>query len=142
MSFICLFVDVDHFKQINDTYGHPVGDQVLRHIAHIIREQVRTIDIVARYGGEEFTVILLQTAENKAMEVAERIRNRIERQPYLKDDGQAITLTASIGVNTLQPEDCTDDLRKNAQQFVGRADGALYTAKNTGRNKTVCYTGD
>ena len=138
----CLFVDIDHFKQINDTYGHPVGDQVLRHIAHIIREQVRTIDIVARYGGEEFTVILLQTAENKAMEVAERIRNRIERQPYLKDDGQAITLTASIGVNTLQPEDCTDDLRKNAQQFVGRADGALYTAKNTGRNKTVCYTGD
>lgn len=135
----CLFVDVDHFKRINDTYGHPVGDQVLRHIAHIIREQVRTIDIVARYGGEEFTVILLQTAETKAIEVAERIRNRIEHQPYLKDDGKAITLTASIGVNTLLPQDCTDDLRKTAKQFVERADEALYTAKHTGRNKIVYY---
>lgn len=136
----CLFVDVDYFKRINDTYGHPVGDQVLRHVAHIIREQVRTIDIVARYGGEEFTVILLQSAETRAMEIAERIRNRIERQPYLKDDGEAINLTASIGVNTLLPEDCTDDLRKSARQFVERADEALYTAKNTGRNKIAGYS--
>ena len=138
----CLFVDVDHFKRINDSYGHPVGDQVLRHIAHIIREQVRTIDIVARYGGEEFTVILLQTPESRALEVAERIRNRIERQPYLKDDGAAITLTASIGVNTLLPEDCTDDLPGSARKFIERADEALYTAKNTGRNKVACYIGD
>lgn len=138
----CLFVDVDHFKQINDTHGHVTGDHVLRHIAHIVREQVRTIDIVARYGGEEFTVILLQTNSIRAIEIAERIRNRIERQPYLKDDGEAITLTASIGVNTLLPEDCTDDLAKTAKQFIEQADESLYAAKNTGRNKVVCYTGD
>lgn len=135
----CLFVDVDYFKQINDTHGHVTGDHVLRHIAHIVREQVRTIDIVARYGGEEFTVILLQTNSARAIEIAERIRNRIERQPYLKDDGEAINLTASIGVNTLLPEDCTDDLAKTAKQFIERADEALYAAKNTGRNKVVCY---
>jgi two-component system, cell cycle response regulator len=138
----CLFVDIDHFKRINDTYGHPVGDQVLRHVAHIIREQVRTIDIVARYGGEEFTVILLQSAEAKAMEIAERIRDRIERQPYLKDNGEAIALTASIGVNTLLPVDCTDDLPGSARKFVERADQALYTAKNSGRNKIACYFGE
>jgi two-component system, cell cycle response regulator len=139
MSICCLFIDVDHFKQINDKHGHPVGDQVLRHVAHIIREQVRTIDIVARYGGEEFTVILLQTAENKAMEIAERIRDRLERQPYLKDNGEGISLTASIGISTLLPEDCLDDLKKSARLFVERADQALYHAKNSGRNKITCY---
>ena len=137
----CLFIDIDHFKQINDTHGHPIGDQVLRHVAQILREQVRTIDIVARYGGEEFTVILLQTGENKASEIAERIRSQIERSPYLTDTGERIALTASIGINTLTPEDCGNDLKSVAQQFVERADQALYHAKNSGRNRTVFYSG-
>jgi two-component system cell cycle response regulator len=134
----CLFVDIDYFKKINDTYGHQVGDQVLRHIAQIIREQVRAIDIVARYGGEEFTVILLQAGEKKAWEIAERIRTTIEQENYYSDSGQRIPLTASIGINTLLPEDCLSDFKGVAKQFVERADQALYAAKNRGRNRTVC----
>ena len=134
----CLFVDIDHFKKINDTYGHQTGDQVLRHVAQIIREQVRAIDIVARYGGEEFTVILLQSGANKAWEIAERIRTTIERGNYYSDSGQRIPLTASIGINTLLPEDSHTDFKAVAKQFVERADQALYAAKNSGRNRTVC----
>ena len=134
----CLFVDIDHFKKINDTYGHQVGDQVLRHIAQIIRAQVRTIDIVARYGGEEFTVILLQAGEKKAREIAERIRATIEQENYYSDSGQRIPLTASIGINTLLPEECLSDFKAVAKQFVEHADQALYAAKNGGRNRTVC----
>lgn len=136
----CLFVDADHFKHINDTYGHPVGDQVLRHIAQVIREQVRTIDIVARYGGEEFTVILLQTGEQKALEVAERIRNRLEHSPFLTDEGENIKLTVSIGIDTLFPEHCNGDIKDIVHGFMSRADQALYTAKNDGRNRTICYS--
>ena len=136
----CLFVDIDHFKKINDTYGHQTGDQVLRHIAQIIREQVRTIDIVARYGGEEFSVILLQANENKAREIAERIRATIELENYYSDSGQRIPLTASIGINTLLPEECLSDFKALAKQFVERADQALYAAKNGGRNRIVWYS--
>ncbi len=136
----CLFVDVDHFKKINDTYGHPIGDQVLRHVAQIIREQVRTVDIVARYGGEEFTVILLQTGNSKTLEIAERIRATIERSPYLFGNDLRVKLTASIGINTLLPGDCGEDLKATSRQFVERADQALYAAKNSGRNCTVCYS--
>lgn len=136
----CLFVDIDHFKNINDTHGHQTGDQVLRHIAHLVREQVRAIDIVARYGGEEFTVILLQAGENKASEVAERIRSSIEQGNCYTDSGQRIPLTASIGVNTLLPEDCRTDLKAVAKQFLEQADQALYAAKNSGRNRTLCYS--
>lgn len=136
----CLFVDADHFKRINDTYGHPTGDQVLRHIAQVIREQVRTIDIVARYGGEEFTVILLQTGEQKALEVAERIRSRIERSPFLSDEGENIKLSVSIGIDTLIPEHCNGDIKDVVSEFMARADQALYTAKNNGRNRTICYS--
>ena len=136
----CLFVDVDYFKNINDTHGHQVGDQVLRHIATILRDQVRTIDIVARYGGEEFTVILPQTGVEKAYEVAERIRTRIEESPYITDEGNSISLTVSIGVNSLLPEECTGDMAATSREFVERADKSLYIAKKNGRNRTVCYS--
>ncbi|MGH8120331.1 MAG: GGDEF domain-containing protein [Gammaproteobacteria bacterium] len=136
----CLFVDIDHFKKINDTYGHQAGDQVLRHVAQIIREQVRAIDIVARYGGEEFTVILLQAGAKKAEEIAERIRTTIEQGGYYTDSGQRVPLTASIGTNSLMPEECQTDLKAVAKKFVEQADQALYAAKNSGRNKTVGYS--
>lgn len=135
----CLFIDADHFKRINDTWGHAIGDQVLRHIAQVIREQVRTIDIVVRYGGEEFTVILLQTARDRALEVAERIRTRIEHDAFIADDGRSIRLSVSIGIDTLMPEDCNGEIREVIEALLTRADEALYAAKNQGRNRTVCY---
>jgi diguanylate cyclase (GGDEF) domain len=134
----CLFVDIDYFKKINDTCGHQIGDQVLRHVAQILREQVRTIDVVARYGGEEFTVLLLQAGADKAGEIAERIRTIIARDHFLTDNGQRIPITVSIGINTLLPQDSNDDA-ETARQFVERADQALYKAKDSGRNRTVCY---
>lgn len=136
----CLFVDVDHFKKINDGYGHQTGDQVLRHIATILRDQVRTIDIVARYGGEEFTVILPQTGLEKAYEVAERIRNCIEQTPCIIDDRNSISLTVSIGVNSLLPDECGADIHATGREFVERADQSLYFAKKSGRNRTICYS--
>ena len=133
-----LFVDVDHFKNINDNYGHQTGDQVLRYIARIIRDQVRAIDIVARYGGEEFTVILPQSTQSKALEIAERIRHKIATYPFRSDD-VSIGLTVSIGISTLLPQQCDGEMESIAKKFVEQADQALYTAKNNGRNRTVCY---
>lgn len=135
----CLFVDADNFKSINDTHGHQVGDQVLQYIARIIRDQVRAIDIVARYGGEEFTVILPQSPQNKALEIAERIRHKIAGDPFCCDEVN-INLTASIGISTLLPHQSDDETESVARKFVEQADQALYAAKNGGRNKTVCYS--
>jgi diguanylate cyclase (GGDEF)-like protein len=135
----CLFVDADNFKCINDTHGHQIGDQVLRYIARIIRDQVRSIDIVARYGGEEFTVILPQSPQGKALEIAERIRRKIAGDPFCHDD-VSINLTASIGISTLLPPQCSHPVELIASKFVEQADQALYAAKNSGRNRTVCYS--
>ena len=101
---------------------------------------MRAIDIVARYGGEEFTVILLQAGAKKAEEIAERIRTSIEQGGCYTDSGQRIPLTASIGTNTLLPEECHTDLKAVAKLFVEQADQALYTAKSNGRNRTVCFS--
>jgi len=134
----CLFVDADNFKSINDTHGHQIGDHVLRYIARIIRDQVRAIDIVARYGGEEFTVILPQSPQSKALEIAERIRHKIANYAFSYED-VSINLTASIGISTLLPQQCTGEPEVIARKFVEQADQALYAAKNGGRNRTVCY---
>lgn len=136
----CLFVDVDHFKKINDEHGHQSGDQVLRHVAQVIREQVRSIDIVARYGGEEFTVLLLQAAAARAQEIAERIRSTLAETTYYTDDGRRIALSVSIGVNTLPPGETPANLSAAAKGLVEGADQALYAAKNSGRNRTVSYS--
>ena len=139
-SMNCLFVDADHFKKINDTYGHQAGDQILRYIARVIRDQVRSIDIVARYGGEEFTVILPQSTQSKALEIAERIRHKIAAYPYRCDDNESISLTVSIGISTLLPQQCDGKVESISKKLLERADQALYAAKNNGRNRTVCYS--
>lgn len=135
----CLFIDVDHFKNINDEFGHQVGDEVLQYIARIIRDQVRTIDIVARYGGEEFIVILPQSDTESAMEIAERIRMEIADIPFKSTSDYVINITASIGINTLIQEHCTEELEQAASLFIEQADKALYMAKNNGRNQTVTF---
>jgi diguanylate cyclase (GGDEF)-like protein len=125
---LCLMmIDVDHFKKYNDTYGHLVGDKVLKAVARILKETVRTVDLVARYGGEEFSVLLLKTPWGGAKTVAERIRQRVADQEVVA--GQTVThITVSIGVSELSPQ------FKDVEGFIDTADQALYRAKGDGRN--------
>jgi diguanylate cyclase (GGDEF)-like protein len=127
-----IYLDLDHFKKFNDTYGHPLGDQALRHLAGILREATRNVDTVGRCGGEEFGVILTETDLPAAEVVAERIRSRLEKTP-LHAGGKDYTLTASLGIACVEPEETDmtpDKLRQEADQ-------ALYRAKAAGRNRVA-----
>ncbi len=130
----CLFIDVDHFKNINDTYGHANGDLILKQIASTIRQTLRVTDVVGRYGGEEFTALLTETEETQALEVAERIRQRIENHPP-EFPGQKAPVTVSIGVSGLRfPFDHTKSIAEVGASLMATADNALYQAKQAGRN--------
>lgn len=125
-----MIMDMDHFKQVNDTYGHNVGDEVLKHLAEIIIRSTRSADLAARYGGEEFVILMPETNTEPAMDVAERIRKTVESTDMrVSHQVGSIKKTISIGVATLNPfGDSPTDLMK-------RADAALYQAKNSGRNQ-------
>jgi len=125
-----LLLDVDHFKQINDTAGHLAGDSVLRQIGALLQEAVRTVDVVARYGGEEFVTLLPETSDEGATAFAERLRERIAAQPFEVGGDEPVHLTVSIGIASFPSPgvESTDDL-------FARADGALYRAKSAGRNQ-------
>lgn len=125
-----LMLDLDHFKRINDTYGHSVGDSVLREFAHILRQQVRKSDVAARYGGEEFLVVLVGTGTQDAVHVAERIRQQTERADVRDHAGGLVPFTTSIGVAAFEPGDSLDDA-------IRRADDRLYKAKHQSRNRVV-----
>jgi diguanylate cyclase (GGDEF)-like protein len=130
-----LMVDLDHFKRVNDTYGHLTGDDALREVAALLQHAVRSVDVVARYGGEEFVVVLPETAEAGAVAFAERIRERIEAQSFAviaaqPPGGSGLRLTASIGVATF-PSPRVD----SAEDLFAQADAALYRAKAEGRNR-------
>jgi two-component system cell cycle response regulator len=126
----CMILDMDHFKAVNDTYGHDVGDEVLRALAERIRNGVRGSDLPARAGGEEFVVLMPGTPLNMAAEVAERIRSMVEREPFkISHEAGQITKTVSIGVASLSGE------ADNINKLMKRADEALYRAKNAGRNR-------
>lgn len=125
-----IMTDVDHFKRCNDTYGHPAGDFVLFAVAKVLRAQVRPTDVPVRYGGEEFTVILPETAEDKAYLIGERLRKAVSEFPLVLPDQKTIpSVTVSVGLAEVRP---TDDVAT----LVGRADAALYKAKREGRNRT------
>ncbi len=124
-----LLLDVDHFKTVNDTFGHAAGDEVLRTIAALIREEARSADIVFRYGGEEVAIIMPDSDVEVAYSVAERMRSRIELHPH-EMRGIMIAVTVSIGVYTSTGEAIS------VRQGMDRADDALYRAKRTGRNRT------
>ena len=128
-----IMFDIDHFKKVNDTYGHQAGDEVIRVVSRMLIETIRTTDIAGRYGGEEFGVILLETNGNDAMIVTERLRQKIENVSVTHDN-QEIKFTVSLGIAEFTPE--TD----NYTQWLGRADKALYVAKESGRNNSVIYT--
>jgi diguanylate cyclase (GGDEF)-like protein len=133
----CLFMDVDHFKAVNDRHGHQLGDQVLREIAGLIREQLRASDVLGRYGGEEFSALLVNANSESAMEIAERIRSVIEKQSFSTPEDQLMSVTISIGVATLSMESADIESEKLSEDLVERADQAVYQAKHNGRNLVV-----
>ncbi len=130
----CIAIDVDFFKKVNDSYGHLIGDEVLKHVAKRIAESVRSIDIVTRYGGEEFVILLPITTLESAVKIAESIRINVEEHPYKMAD-QLIKITVSIGIAeyTIAREIAT------FYELIDKADQALYVAKESGRNQLrVC----
>jgi diguanylate cyclase (GGDEF)-like protein len=132
-EFSILMIDIDHFKMINDTYGHLAGDAVLFQLAQIFRGVLRSIDIAGRYGGEEFLIILGQTDIRKAMPTAERIRQAVEQHHFTCEDTE-LQITISTGVAGITKGDDTDN------SLISRADSALYEAKAQGRNRVVLST--
>ncbi|WLE58893.1 sensor domain-containing diguanylate cyclase [Burkholderia plantarii] len=129
----CLFIDVDHFKRVNDTYGHAVGDRVLAAIGACVRKTVRHGDTVARYGGEEFVVLVRGDAVH-ACTVAERVRAAVAALVAVEVEGDPVSLTVSIGVAVGNVEEIADGEAGAAKRLVERADRALYVAKHGGRN--------
>lgn len=137
----CMLLDVDFFKRVNDTYGHQVGDLVLREVAAIIRSQLRGSDVLSRYGGEEFSALLANTSTEVAEEVAERIRRGVEERVFDVPDFEPFNITISIGVATLKSEANTSLDKKSADVLIGQADRVLYDAKASGRNQVICAPG-
>lgn len=128
-----LMLDIDKFKYINDTYGHGVGDEVLKSMAQKTSKILRKSDVFARLGGEEFSALLPNTTELGALKVAENIRQEIEHMEYISSKNETIKFTISIGVATLNSHDI------NIESVLHRADIALYSAKRNGRNQVVLY---
>ncbi|MFN2398284.1 MAG: diguanylate cyclase [Gemmatimonadaceae bacterium] len=125
-----MILDLDHFKTVNDTFGHLVGDDVLRQVASLLQHEARSVDVVARYGGEEFVVVLPETAEEGALIFAERVRQKIAERPLMVGtlfDG--VRITVSIGVATVPSPEVN-----NSEDLIALADQALYRAKGDGRN--------
>lgn len=121
-----LLIDVDHFKQVNDNYGHSIGDSVLRDVAAVLNDNIREADILGRWGGEEFLIVAPETDTDGALRFGEKLREAVERHRFIKD----IRITISIGVATLMEGEWEDDM-------VRRADEAMYQAKESGRNRIV-----
>jgi diguanylate cyclase (GGDEF)-like protein len=134
MPISLLLIDLDDFKKVNDTFGHPAGDEVLSTVGKILREGCRGSDLVARYGGEEFAVMLPSTNSAVAFEIAQRLRTRIAGTIFVFN-GKQLRLTASIGI-AFTSGGRSDPIT----QLVSRADEALYRAKNNGKNSTIIYT--
>lgn len=130
-KFSILMLDIDNFKKVNDTYGHPAGDFVLKEISAVIKENLRDIDVPCRYGGEEFAIILPETSRNGGMMVAERIRENIQNKVAEYNNNLKLSVTISIGGASC-PKNGIE-----IRDIVTSADNALYTAKQTGKNKVV-----
>lgn len=129
-----LMCDLDHFKKINDTYGHEAGDQVLRAIGQLLREKVRDSDIAARIGGEEFALLLPETSVRDAMNLGDRLLELL-RALSIEHEQQTIRPTASIGLAMKEPE------VQSLEQLLSRADQAMYLSKTAGRDRLSLYPG-
>jgi len=125
-----IFIDIDHFKNYNDNYGHPAGDVVLKTIGQLINSHLRVIDSGYRYGGEEFTIILPETDIYQARKVAERLQSVIKKHTF-QPNGEDVTITISVGVTQYKTGE-------RILEFVERADKAMYSSKNNGRDQITC----
>ena len=126
-----LYIDVDHFKKINDTFGHDCGDLVLKDLGEIFRQTARNHDIISRKGGEEFAILLVDCNEHQAVNAAERIRKAVETHDFKLSSHQTAKVTISIGISSI-PEKTT-----TVNEMIEQADKALYCAKNSGRNRVM-----
>ena len=137
LQLFILLLDIDHFKNVNDTYGHYIGDLVLKSLGHLLLKNVREMDIVARYGGEEIAIIAPHTSVLTAADLAERLRQVVETSVIVpadeQEDRQAVTISVSIGVAGL------DRQIVDIQSLIERTDKALYEAKQKGRNRVVVF---
>ena len=130
-SYCILMLDIDHFKKVNDTYGHDAGDEVLKYIALVLKTSLRESDILARYGGEEFILFLPHTSPTEGWHVAERLRTSVEQSSIFSNE-KTLNVTISLGLS--------NSLDGNLSLVIKEADTALYESKTTGRNKTTLYT--
>jgi diguanylate cyclase (GGDEF)-like protein len=130
--FSLLLLDLDHFKQVNDRYGHQAGDEVLKQVVSRVASQLRTADSLYRYGGEEFIIILPHTERGGALTVAERIRRNIGNTDIRLSCDQFVAVTVSIGIAV-----CPEDAEEDADQLIEIADKCVYRAKEQGRNRVV-----
>lgn len=140
-----IFIDLDFFKNVNDQYGHQVGDQLLAEFGELIKGSIREYDVACRFGGEEFVILLPQTETRNAVELAERLREKIEKRKFCVSYGDLV-ITASFGVSSLPPNDVKQLDEEQTiilmENLIAWADDALYQAKKNGRNRVVLYKED
>jgi len=127
-----IMCDIDHFKSVNDTYGHPTGDVVLKTVSRLLQSEARKTDAVGRLGGEEFAIMMEETDTRGARQTAERMRERVEKEIIHSEMGK-LSVTMSLGIATF-PDD-----GNSLELLISRADEALYRAKHGGRNRTVAF---
>ena len=133
---VCMLADIDHFKRVNDQFGHQVGDRALQQVANLLGEDLRGVDVLARYGGEEFVLLLPNTNVQQAEAIAERLRAKIADRPFIGPEEKHLDITVSIGLACLGPDAEPDDASPGSWLFQ-QADAALYQAKQSGRNKVI-----
>jgi diguanylate cyclase (GGDEF)-like protein len=135
----CMYIDIDHFKAVNDSVGHQGGDEVLREVAARIKAELRMSDALGRFGGEEFVVLLIDADLDSAKDVAQRVRAGIAGKPFELSSGECLPISVSIGVAMLDDFERDHAIEGVAQQLVAQADTALYQAKENGRNRVVAF---
>ena len=128
-SFIVAMVDIDHFKKINDNYGHDVGDSVIVHLSELLHTNIKEGDILARFGGEEFCMVLKDVSADRGQAILEKLCLKVERSPFILDDEKELCFTISIGA--------TSQLEETLEDTINQADMLLYNAKHSGRNRVV-----
>jgi diguanylate cyclase (GGDEF)-like protein len=134
-----ILIDIDHFKSVNDIFGHQVGDEVLSGVAHMIKTNTRQVDVMARYGGEEFILILPETDEHKALRIADKLRKLVKKHDFSPIGSEEVNVTVSLGISSLSMIE--EGIADKAGEMVKMADDALYNAKESGRDTAVLAPG-